>query len=150
MYQQFTRGSFKDWSAIPRLGADFSAVSQLQCKFKLHLDLKPMRGKEVPLPESYRLERRGLTAEYEEYKKSEGGVHRAQIELLVECFLKNSGILVLKLSNLTKPRNSINFVRNLVDTLVLRGLRSKQGVAEFSLLVALRNAGVAELLSRCL
>lgn len=64
MYQQFTRGSFKDWSAIPRLGADFSAVSQLQCKFKLHLDLKPMRGKELALPESYRLERRGLTAEY--------------------------------------------------------------------------------------
>ena len=91
-----------------------------------------------------------MGAEYEEYRRTEGGVYRAQVDLLVDCFLKNSGILVLKLTNLTKPRNSINFVRNLVDSLVLRGLRSRQGVAEFSLLVALRNAGVAEHLSRCL
>jgi hypothetical protein len=77
-------------------------------------------------------------------------VHRSQVELLVESFSKNSGILVLKLTNLTKPRNDALFVRNLVDTLVLRGLRAKHGVAEFSLLVSLKNATVSEHLSRCL
>ena len=68
---------------------------------------------------------------------------RSQIELLVDCFSKNSSILTLKLNNLIKPRNDILFIKNLVDTLVLRGLRSKHGIAEFSLLVSLKNANVS-------
>lgn len=53
MYAQFSKGSIRDYSAISRLSADFS-VEQIQCKFKLHIDLKAMRGKEIPLTEYYR------------------------------------------------------------------------------------------------
>ena len=70
MYAQFTHGSIRDYSAIPRLAADFSGVPQLQLKFKLHLDLKPLRGKELSLPEYYRLERRSLPSDYQEYRRS--------------------------------------------------------------------------------
>jgi hypothetical protein len=65
MHSQFVRGNIQDYSAIPRLAADFSGVEQIQCKFKLHLDLKPMRGKELAVADYYRLERRGLAEDYQ-------------------------------------------------------------------------------------
>lgn len=143
MYAQFAKNNIKDYSAINRLTGDFSGVSQIQSKFKLHLDLKPMRGKEIALSECYNFERRGLSSDYLEYRRSEGAVYRSLVDLLVDSFAKNAGILVLKLTNLIKPRNEANFVRNLVDSLVLRGLKAKHGVAEFSLLVSLKNAAVS-------
>lgn len=79
LYSQFSKNSIRDYSAIGRLGADFSGVGQIQCKFKLHLDLKPMRGKEISLAEYYRLERRGNGGDFLEYRRTEGVIYRSQV-----------------------------------------------------------------------
>jgi hypothetical protein len=86
LHAQFTKNSIKDYSAISRLGADFSGVSQIQCKFKLHLDLKPLKGKEVALTDYYRLERKSANSDFQEYRRTEGAVYRSQVDILVDSF----------------------------------------------------------------
>lgn len=113
IYAQFARSNIRDYSAIGRLGVDFSDVAQIQSKPKLHIDLKPMRGKDIPLPDYYKFERRG-SGEAGEFRRTEGAVLRSQVELLVDSFERSSSILVLKLGNLIKARNELPFVRHLV------------------------------------
>lgn len=62
------------------------------------------------------------------------------MEQLIDTFAGNSSMLVLKFNNLIKPRaEDANEVRFVIECLLLRALRSKNGISECSLLVNLQN-----------
>ena len=80
-------------------------MTQIQSKFKLHLDFKAIRGKELGLPEYYKWEYPDADKTCLEYKRNEGAVVRSHVEQLVDTFESNAAILLLKLTNLLKPHN---------------------------------------------
>lgn len=86
IYAQFSKNSIYNYSAVGRLEADFAGVTQIQSKFKLHLDFKAIRGKELGLPEYYKWEYPDADKTYLDYKRNEGAVLRSQIEQLVDTF----------------------------------------------------------------
>lgn len=139
IYAQFSRNSIRDYSAVGRLEADFTGVTQIQSKFKLHLDFKAMRGRDLGLPEYYKWEYPDADKAYLEYKRTDGAVIRSQIEQLVDTFESSASILLLKLTNLLKAHKEDVFVKNFIESLVVRGLKSKNGMVNFSLLVTLKN-----------
>lgn len=114
IYAQFSKNSIRDYSAVGRLEADFAGVTQIQSKFKLHLDFKAIRDKELKLPEYYKWEYPDADKTYLDYKRSEGAVVRSQIEQLVDTFESNATILLLKLTNLLKAHNEDAFVKNFI------------------------------------
>lgn len=114
IYAQFSKNSIHNYSAVGRLEADFAGVTQIQSKFKLHLDFKAIRGKELGLPEYYKWEYPDADKTYLDYKRSEGAVVRSQIEQLVDTFESNAAILLLKLTNLLKAHNEDAFVKNFI------------------------------------
>ena len=57
MHAQFAKNQITDYSAMSRLGEDFENLTQLQPKFKLHLDIKGERDSEWRPCVSYNWER---------------------------------------------------------------------------------------------
>jgi hypothetical protein len=61
------------------------------------------------------------------------------VELLIEVFEKNAAIILLKLTNLIKPHNEDNYLKNFIEAIIMKGLKAKNCMPYFSVLVSLKN-----------
>ena len=141
LYQQYLGNSSVNYSGMHRLGYDFSDLVQQNHKLRLIIDMKNAKGdsssKEGDL---YKWETKTQTGDYEEYRKGEGLIVRIGLEQLIDTFGGNGGLLIGKFTNLVQAKTkSQHAIRFLVESLVLRAIRSKNPIIENKLLLSLRN-----------
>lgn len=138
IYAQFTRNQITNFSAMGNLGEDYENLTQFQSKFKLHVDLRAVQEKEWQPAEYYKWERTDADPLYEEFKHHEGAANKAIIELLIDSFNKNWTILSLKVLNFIRSKTDPYSLKYLVENLLMKSLKSKKPIVEYSLLIALK------------
>ena len=74
------------------------------------------------------------------FRKGDGLILRMWLDQLILTFASASNTLAAKFINLARSKTSPFEVRFIIECLVLRALRSKNSLIEYSLLVALRNS----------
>jgi hypothetical protein len=104
LYGQFTRARLGNYSAMGRLGNDFSGVTQHLGKLRIHLELKGAREREQG-QDLYKWEFPTSDKEYEAFRKGEGLILRLWLEQLIDTFSNTSSILTLKITNFAEWRS---------------------------------------------
>ena len=126
LYGQFQANTNKNRSQMEKLGCDFGGLTQLQSKVKLQPDFSAVKQNFQPRVDYYKWEEG--EEDYLEYCRGEGCVDRAVMEQLIYCFEDASDLLTPKLNNWVRAQTNPFFLRYVVESLALRGLRSKRPI----------------------